>query len=326
MALFSRRGKSDEPTVDRAADSPATEATTAATTAAPAVEVQPEPVPHVGISVSTFGAGPQAAPAQPKVSASVGMPDNAPLQAALAALPDAPESADIMNVMRQALQGQLYVRAQGNAQAQLADGKPISLAITTYQDKRFLLVFTGGGPLQLGMQDEQPESTTVLGQAAHHIFRTAIDSGYDGVYLDHASEGARLVLPIELIRKALEEGAVPFELKTLLSAQRTAATAAQVAETLTRTKVWVAAGAGPDGRIGLAEVRGESGERRLALYSHPLEVIAVGRGDRPLPLEPAQLGNALASEPALTGAIIDSAGPWIELSRDDLAPVIALAD
>jgi hypothetical protein len=34
----------------------------------------------------------------------------------------------------------------------------------------------------------------------------------------------------------------------------------------------------------------------------------------------------VASEPSLTGIVVDPAGPWIELDRDDLAPVLALAD
>ena len=55
-------------------------------------------------------------------------------------------------------------------------------------------------------------------------------------------------------------------------------------------------------------------------------VIAMGRGDSPLPLTTAQLATTLASEPALTGIVLDPAGPWIELDRDDLAVVLALAD
>ena len=52
----------------------------------------------------------------------------------------------------------------------------------------------------------------------------------------------------------------------------------------------------------------------------------MGRGDSPLPLTTAQLATTLASEPALTGIVLDPAGPWIELDRDDLAVVLALAD
>jgi hypothetical protein len=36
----------------------------------------------------------------------------------------------------------------------------------------------------------------------------------------------------------------------------------------------------------------------MEVFSHPLEVVALGRGDGPLPVQPEQLGRALASEPA----------------------------
>ena len=261
-----------------------------------------------------------------------GLVDNALLQAALAALPESPQAAHIMNVMRQALQGQLYLRAQGDAQALIAAGQGLNLAVTTHEDKRYLLVFSSGEAMRQSVAAEAAaatadSATSVVGQAAHNVFRTAIDSGYDGVYLDHANTGARLVLPIELVKKSLEDGApVPFELKALLSGERTEETPAAIAEVLTRVPVWVAGGTDPSGAIGLAEARTEAGERRLEVYSHPLEVIAMGRGDSPLPLTTAQLATTLASEPALTGIVLDPAGPWIELDRDDLAAVLVLAD
>lgn len=335
---------------------------------ADAPETPAEPVPHVGISVNTFGRGaetarpldevvreasatnasasaattgaPTPAPARPRPAATApapsetipGLVDNALLQAALAALPESPQAAHIMNVMRQALQGQLYLRAQGDAQALIAAGQGLNLAVTTHEDKRYLLVFSSGEAMRQSVAAEAAaatadSATSVVGQAAHNVFRTAIDSGYDGVYLDHANTEARLVLPIELVKKSLEDGApVPFELKALLSGERTEETPAAIAEVLTRVPVWVAGGTDPSGAIGLAEARTEAGERRLEVYSHPLEVIAMGRGDSPLPLTTAQLATTLASEPALTGIVLDPAGPWIELDRDDLAVVLALAD
>ena len=252
MALFSRRDKSDRPTPEPAAPAAdetggvdATDAEASAAAAADSASAGPvsadapdagapaaAPVPHVSISVNTFGhgaetarpldsalaaaSGDSAAPAAPAstrpaatapaaTEAIPGLADNVLLQAALAALPDEPQSADIMNVMRQALQGQLYLRAQGDAQALIAAGQGLNLAVTTYQDKRFLLVFSGGDPMRQSVAAEAAaavvdSATSVVGQAAHNVFRTAVDSGYDGVYLDHANVGARLVLPIELVQ------------------------------------------------------------------------------------------------------------------------------
>lgn len=287
-----------------------------------------EPAPQVTISVTSFddGAAPRplrpAATAPEQTEAMPGMPDNRLLQIALAGLPEKPQPADVMNVMRQALQGRLYVRAQGDAQSQLAEGRGLSLAITTHQDKRFLLAFSGGTQMQASASAEGTGATSAIGQASPSILRMAVDSGYDGVYLDHADAGARLVLPIELVRKSLDEGVPPFELKALLAGPRTDATAAQIADVLTRTRVWVAGGADAQGRMGLAEARTADGTRRLEVYSHPLELLALGRGDRALPLTPEQLRRALASDAALAGIILDGAGPWIEIDRGDLAPLL----
>lgn len=342
MALFSRRGTGGDTTPAASDPVEALEASEGPG----ASEAPAEPVPQVGISISTFGQGPEsarpladeepsaalpvtprAAEAPPEVTQSVpGLPDNVLLQHALRALPADPEPPHIMNVMRQAMQGQLYVRAQGDAQELLAAGRGLNLAITTFQDKRFLLVFSGGESVQASAQAESGGQTSALGQAAYNVLRTAIDSGYDGIYLDHTNEGARLVLPIELVTKAVEQGApAPFELKNILVRARSEGTVGDVAEILTRVPVWVAGNRDAEGRIGLAEARGDGGIRRLEVYSHPLEVIAMGRGDGPLPLTPEQLGRTLASEPGLTGIVVDPAGPWIELDRDALAPVLALA-
>lgn len=351
----------DASTVDAAAaQAPSTEASGApdapgAPDATAAPEVTQEPVPEVSISVSTFGkpsAGSrpidsvgQEPPAQPATPAASGprarpaaeapartetvsgLPDNTVLKQALASLPETPGNAEVMNVMRQALQGHLYVRAQGNAQDLIAQGASLTLAITSFQDKRFLLAYTGGAALQASIRADGDTATSAVGQPAIHILRNVTASGYDGLYLDHAIAGARMILPTQLIAKALDEGDPELTIKTLLVSERTQQTAFAVAEALTRVKLWVAAKPDPaSGQIGLAEARTPSGQRRLEVFSHPLEVVALGRGDRALPITGAQLGKALAADTGMTGLLIDPAGPWIELDREALAPVLALAD
>jgi hypothetical protein len=96
-----------------------------------------------------------------------------------------------------------------------------------------------------------------------------------------------------------------------------------VAEALTRVPVWVAVGKLDDGRPGLAEGRAEDGSRYLEVYSHPVEVAVMGRGDQAAPLTGAQLARALDGDPELSGVIVDPAGPWIRLTRDELAPIFA---
>jgi hypothetical protein len=330
MALFSRRGKGDEPAggepdATEPASSEASDPTGGGESPAPADEV----VPEVGISISTFGkpaASARPAPEPPAATQAVpGLPDNVIVKNALAALPEKPRNTDVMNVMRQALQGHLYVRVQGDAKALLAEGQNLTLAVTAIEDKRFLLAFTGGTALQDSVRADGDTATSAIGQPTATIFQNVVAGPYAGLFLDHATSGARIILPSELIGKALEEGDPAFTLKTLLVSERAADTTAKVVDALTRVPVWVAGNADESGRIGLAEARSTDGRRRLEIFSHPLEVIALGRGDRPLPLTGEQLGKALASDAGITGVVVDPAGPWIELDRADLAPVIALA-
>lgn len=330
MALFSRRPKPAETPAPPSAAEPAA----APTDAQSAIVLPDEIIPQVGISVSTFGQAASAPPvirpaaeAPPRSETVPGMPDNVVLRAALAALPEKPQNLDVMNVMRQALQGHLYLRVRGDARTLVAEGKPLSLAVSTIEDKRFLLAYTGGEPLQAAVRADGDSGTSALGQPVGVVFANALAGDYAGMILDHATAGGRIVLPIELIRKALEEGDPELTLKNLLGRPRDQKTAVDVAEALSRVKLWVAAGpADENGRFGLAEARTPDGARTLEVFSHPLEVIAMRRGDRPLPLTGAQLHAAVMGDPAITGVVVDPAGPWIRLDREPLLAALAPGD
>ena len=77
--------------------------------------------------------------------------------------------------------------------------------------------------------------------------------------------------------------------------------------------------------VASAQAHTADGARYLQLFSHPLEVIALGRGDQPLPFTAEQIGAVLVQQPEMSGVLIDAAGPAIAVGRDALAPVIALA-
>lgn len=363
MALFSRRSKSqpaDPPAPDESVE-PATAAAAASEGAGPDAVAQPaapdgapaelptardldddggartEAVPHVNISVSTYGkpvasARPEPAPAPPAAEAPAptekvpGLPDNVVLRSALAALPEKPDNRDIMNAMRQTLQGNLYVRVRGDARTLLAEGKELTLAVSAIGEQRFMLAFTGGEALQRSIASDGDTATSAVGQPAQVVLRNSVAGPYAGLIIDHATPQARIILPKQLIEKSLQEADEVLTLKNLLSMPRTDATTADVVDALTRVKLFVAAGkAEGSDQVGLAEVRTETGERLLQIFSHPLEVIVQGREERPLPVTGEQLGKALAADPAISGVLLDPAGPWIKLSRDDLAPLLALA-
>lgn len=340
MAIFKRSARD---TSEQNGPVDADDATTTAVPdpAADAEAAAAETVPHVGISMSTYGQPAQAAPAAPQPRAAQrppaeapaptetvsGMPDNTLVQAALAALPDKPGNVDVMNVMRQSMQGTLYVRVRGDARALTAEGKPLTLAVSQVEGARFLLAFTGGASLRASVENDRDTDTSALGLPVSNVFRNAIEGPYEGLIIDHASPGARIVLPVALIKKAIDEGDPTFAVKNLLSGPRDADTAGTVAAALATAPLWVAAGpAGDSGQLGLAESRTVSGERRLEVFSHPLEVLVLDRGDRPVPVTAAQIARALLATEELTGVIVDPGGPWIHVDRADLGPVLARAD
>ncbi|MBD7957361.1 SseB family protein [Microbacterium sp. Sa4CUA7] len=353
MALFSRRDNNPsttdrdeaddavlaaEPTSDAPVDASAPDPETG--TAAPGAE---EVVPQVNISVSTFGkAASSPAPATPpgarrtargpaqapeQTESVPGLPDNVLVRQALAALPEQLQPADVVALMRQLLQGHLFVRVRGDARAQLAEGKDLTMAVSAIGDDRYLLAFTGGDALQASVSSDGDTQTSAMGQPALAILRNVVAGPYAGVIIDHASPGRRAILPKALVEKALSDADPAATIKNLLVQPRTDEIAAKIAAALATTRVWVAAGkvAGDGDRLGVSEVRGTDGSRHLEVFTHPLEVAVLGRSDRAVPLTPEQLAKALAADEGLTGVVVDPAGPWIQLDRAQLAPVIALS-
>ena len=255
-----------------------------------------------------------------------GLRDNVLLRAALGRMGDAPASQALLDVTRQLLQGHVFLRVKGDARALLAEGKGLPLAIANSGDRTFALVYSSGAALQASVKADRDAETSAMGQPVLTVLRHALASSYDGIIIDPASAPSRAVLPKELLQRAVEQADPQLTVKTLLAAERTPEIDAKVAEALTRVPLWVAVGVSDIGTPGIAEGRDAEGRRFLEVYSHPLEVAVMGRGDNAGPITPAQLARALRTDQGLTGLLVDPAGPWIRLGRDDLAPLLALAD
>lgn len=268
--------------------------------------------------------GPAVAPAAHETVP--GLRDNALLRHALAALPETPTAPDLINVARQLLQGHVFLRVQGDARALLSEGKPLPLAVATRGEKQYVLVYSGGAALQDAVKADGDLGTSAAGQPVLAVIRHVLAGPYEGLVIDNSSSPARAVLPRPVLQRAVDETTDALRLKTLLAAERTDGTATDVVAALAEGPMWVAVRRGDDGKVaGVAESRTPEGERYLEVFSHPLEALALARGDHPAPLTPAQLASALARDEALTGVIVDPAGPWIRLSRLELAPLLAAA-
>ena len=255
-----------------------------------------------------------------------GLRDNALLRAALAALSEPPTPQEILSVVRQLLQGPVYLRVKGDVRTQLAEGKDPALAVATQGDQQFVLLYSGGEALQASVRSDGMTDTTAMGQPALEVLRRILNQPYAGVILDHTSAPARLTLPRDLLQRTVDDAPTGPSIKGLLAGPRSAATAAEIVAAMPAAPLWIAANrAAEGGPVGIAESRTPEGGRHLEVFTHPLEIVALGRGDQPVAITAAQLAAALASDGGIDGLLLDPAGPWIRLSRADLAPVIALA-
>lgn len=256
-----------------------------------------------------------------------GMKDNVLLREALAELADGATNEQLLGVLRQALQGHLYLRVHGDAGAQLTEGEQLSIAVVRDGDRSFMLAFSSAKAVRESVQREtEPTAKAAVAQPVLSVLQQAVAGEFTGLILDNASAPHRAVFPLDVLKRAAEQAQGDVVLKTLLAAPRQADSTARIAEALAKTKVWVAVNDGSgSGQVGIAEAQTADGRRFLQLFTHPLEVVALGRGDRPLPFTPEQLAGLLTKHTAVAGVLLDPAGPSIILERDVLAPVMVLA-
>ncbi|MDQ4214335.1 SseB family protein [Microbacterium sp. ASV81] len=269
------------------------------------------------------------APADPpeQTESIPGMPDNVLLREALGMLEEGASQAELLGVLRQSLQGHLYLRVHGDAGEQIKEGKPLSVAVVNDGESAYMLAFSSAAAVRDSVQDEEePGETSAVVQPVQAVYQQVVEGPFAGLIIDNASGPHRVVFPFEILQKALEEADPTFAIKALLAAPRQADSEARVAEALTTARLWVAVSdVAGDGQFGVAEAHTPDGARYLQLFSHPLEVIALGRGDQPLPFSAEQVGAVLAQHPEMSGVLVDAAGPAIAVGREALAPVIALA-
>ncbi|MHC9046041.1 SseB family protein [Microbacterium saperdae] len=256
-----------------------------------------------------------------------GMKDNVLLREALQEIEAGATNEQLLGVMRQALQGHLYIRVNGDARAQIAEGRPLAVAVVRDEERQFMLAFSSAAAVRDSVQLEQdPAATSAVAQPVTSVLQQVVSGDFAGLIVDNASVPHRVVFPTELLEKTLEQADVDMTIKTILATPRAQDSATKVGEALATKRMWVAVNDGTgSGQVGIAEAQTPDGKRFLQLFTHPLEVIALGRGDRPLPFTPDQLAKVLSSHTEMAGVIIDSAGPSMIVERDALSPVLVLA-
>lgn len=256
-----------------------------------------------------------------------GLIDNVLLRVALSELEEGAGNDKLIGVMRQSLQGHLYLRVAGDAREQMAAGKPLSVGVIRDGDRSFMLAYSSGAALQASVQgEEDAASTSAIAQPTTSVYQQVITGGFTGIIIDNSSGSNRVVFPTELLQKALEQGDPEMSVKTILAAPRDEGTPVRVAEALAKVRSYVAINDGANGQpVGIAEAHTTDGRRFLQIFSHPLEVVALGRNDKPMPFEPQQLATVLSDHTEIAGILVDIAGPSIAIERDDLSALLVLA-
>lgn len=256
-----------------------------------------------------------------------GLIDNVLLRVALAEVQAGADNSTLLGVMRQSLQGHLFLRVHGDAREQIAEGKPLSVGVIRDGERSFMLAYSSGAALQASIEGaEDAAATSAIAQPTTSVYQQVIAGGFTGIIIDNSSAPHRVVFPTELLQKALEQGDAEMSVKTLLAAPRDEQTPVRIAEAVAKKRTWVAINDGGNGQpVGIAEARTTDGRRFLQIFSHPLEIVALGRNDKPMPFEPEQLAKVLSDHDEIAGVLVDVAGPSIAIERADLSAVLVLA-
>lgn len=332
MALFSKRKAPD-------ARSDAPEAAPSV----PDTEVPPEAseaVPHVSISVTSVASAARTPEAPVSVPAAPAPPVAAPAPAAepganvdlaqaLTALAEGADERAMLHVLRQSIQGKLLLSTSldGVTPEDQAAGR---VPLGVHRDPEgavYLLAFTSRSELEKTRTVEGP----VTGVLVDSIWalRQAAGEGYAGIVLNPADGTASAVVPKTLIARLFGDGRNNDVAKEALAQPRDADALEQLVAALAAHGGFVAGRAEVDEEgnrksIGIAETR--LGERRmLEVFTSPIEIAALGRGDDAYPVTAAELAAALRSDEGITGIIVNPAAPWLDVDRAQLGPLLAVS-
>ena len=158
-----------------------------------------------------------------------------------------------------------------------------------------MLAYSSGAALRESIQADGETDTSAMGQPVLAVLRYVLAGPYAGMVIDNSSAPARAVLPRELLEKLVEQADPSLEVKTLLAGERTAGhgsrrrRSAHARDVLGRREQVAPRAASGSPRRAPTTARG-----CIELYSHPLEVASLRRGDQAAPMTGAAAGRRAA--------------------------------
>ena len=194
------------------------------------------------------------------------------------------------------MQGHLFLASRATRGRCSPQGKQPPLAVAQVGEKRSSLAFSERrARCTRACSATATTDTSAMGQPALAVLRYVLAGPHAGIVIDPSSAPARAVLPRDLLEKIFEGRPRAHDQDAPRRGAHRRRRRPPSRDALSRVPFWVAVRrVGESGPLGVAEARTADGERFIELYSHPLEVVALGRGDQPAPMTGEQLGKASA--------------------------------
>ncbi len=251
--------------------------------------------------------------------------DNAPLRYAIAQFAETSEQSAYLEVVRNILHGALLLDTTGSEIAMTEDGASIAAGSTfafregTGPDgERALFAFTRQAEVAK-MHEDEPAAVQTLAQPAAATLAFALEHGYTWLYLDPAGPTCGVKLAdIQFALKTERNDAV----KTALDTDGPTWKKNAVIDALALGgKLLYAVNQTPEG-VQVRTSTNPEGQSVALAFTSAAEVVVRSTADSWAAIDVSRIVSDALGE-HFSGLVINPAGPWVELGRDDLLQVQA---
>ncbi|MGV8894962.1 MAG: SseB family protein [Rhodoglobus sp.] len=249
--------------------------------------------------------------------------DNASLRHAIAQFVEKSDQSSYLEVVRNILHGSLLLDTTGSEIAMTEDGSSIAEGSTfafregTGPDgERALFAFTRQAEV-VRMHEDAPAAVQTVAQPAAATLAFAAEQGYTWLYLDPAGPTCGVKLAdIEFALKTARNDAV----KTALDTDGPTWMKTAVIDALSKGGTLLyAVNETPDG-VQVRTSTNPDGQHVALAFTSAAEVVVRSTSDSWTAIDVSRIVSDALGE-NFSGLVINPAGPWVELGRDDLLQV-----
>lgn len=249
--------------------------------------------------------------------------DNVPLRRAIADFAEKNDQPSYLEVVRNLLHGELLLNTTRSSVSMTEDGPSISAGSTFTirggsgpDGERALFAFTRQEEA-LRMDEDAPETVQTLAQPAASTLEFAAEHGYAWLYLDPAGPTCGVkIAEVEFVITTHRNNAVKAALD---SDDPTELKEAVVDALSVGGQLLYAVKQAPDG-VQVRTSTSPDGQTFALAFTSAAEVMVRGSSDSWVAIDISRVVSDALGE-GFSGLVINPAGPWIELNRDDLLQV-----